>query len=147
MGDMVVTCRKCGAKNRVSAAKQHLGPKCGKCKAALDLSGAQLGAAEVSDANFDSFLASTDQVVMLDFFSPTCGPCRGMMPVVESLADRFRGRAVVAKIDSTVNLAAASRCAIRGVPAFLFFRNGREVDRITGAVPEKTLAEKLDSLS
>jgi thioredoxin 2 len=146
MGDTVVSCRKCGAKNRVLAVKQHLGPKCGKCQAELDLSGVQLGVAELSDANFESFLGSTGRVAMIDFFSPTCTPCRSMMPVVEKLANRFRGRAVVAKIDSTVNLAAASRYAIRGVPTFLFFRNGREIDRITGAVPEDALVRKFDSL-
>ncbi|MDT8334449.1 MAG: thioredoxin family protein [Desulfurivibrionaceae bacterium] len=147
MGDMVITCSGCGTRNRVSAAKQHLGPKCGKCRAPLDLSGARLGAAELSDANFDSFLGSTGQVVMIDFYSLSCGHCQTMMEVVERLADRYRGRAAIAKIDSTVSMAAASRCAIRGVPAFLFFRHGREVDRITGAVPEEVLVRKLESLA
>jgi len=146
MSGIVISCLKCGAKNRVLTDKQHLGPKCGKCRAPLDLAGARSGAVEISDANFDTFLGSTDQVVMVDFYSPTCGPCQSMMPVVERLARRYQGRAAVTKINSSINLAAASRFNIRGVPSFVFFRRGREVDRVTGAVPEDVLARKLDSL-
>jgi thioredoxin len=101
---------------------------------------------ELTDANFNEFLAATARPVMVDFFSPTCGPCRTMMPVVELLANRYLGRAVIAKLNTGTNPTVSSRFAIRGVPAFLFFRRGQLVEQITGAVPEERLAGKLDTL-
>jgi thioredoxin 2 len=146
VNDTIVKCQRCGTRNRIPAAKQHRRPKCGHCHEILDLSSSRLPAVELTDANFNEFLAATVLPVMVDFFSPTCGPCRTMLPVVEGLANRYLGRAVVAKLNTAANPAVSARFAIRGVPAFLFFRQGQLVEQIAGAVPEEMLAWKLDTL-
>ena len=70
-----------------------------------------------------------------------------LAPVIDALASRYFGRAIIAKLDTSRNSATASRYGIRGVPTLLFFKNGQLADQVTGAVPEQTLADKLEALS
>jgi len=101
---------------------------------------------ELHDNSFNAFLSRADLPVMVDFFSPTCGPCRMLAPVIDTLASRYFGRAIIAKLDTSRNSSTASRFGIRGVPTLLFFKDGRLADQVTGAVPEQALAVKLDAL-
>ena len=146
MNETIVRCDNCSTNNRIPALKQHLRPKCGKCGGLLDLNGLRLPAVELADATFHHFVGDAPLPVLVDFYSPTCGPCRSMMPVVDGLADRYRGRAIVAKLNTMANPNIAAQFAIRGVPSFLFFRQGQLLDQIAGAVPEQLLRQKLDTL-
>lgn len=142
----IVRCANCGTKNRIPAIKQHLHPKCGQCKQRLDMSTVRLPAVELADGTFHGFVQNATLPVMVDFYSPTCGPCRSMVPVVGSLVGKYLGRAIIAKVNTATNPAVASQFGIRGVPSFLFFRQGQLVDQLAGAVSEQQLAQKLDSL-
>ncbi len=146
MNDTIIPCGRCSAKNRIPAAKRHLKPKCGKCGAELDLGGLRLPAVELGDGSFHGLVMNAALPVLVDFYSPTCGPCRAMMPVVDNLSARYHGRAIVAKLNTMANPAVASQFGIRGVPSFLFFKNGQLVDQMAGAVPEQLLIHKLDAL-
>lgn len=145
MNTILVSCANCSTRNRIPAVKQHLGPKCGKCKSVLDLTGFAMPV-ELSEQIFDEVVLQAELPVMVDFFSPTCGPCRTLAPVIAKLAGKFLGRAVVAKLDTTRNSGLAGRYGIRGVPTLLFFKNGRLVDQLTGAAPEEVLARKLEAV-
>ncbi|MDA8164344.1 MAG: thioredoxin [Desulfobacteraceae bacterium] len=145
MNTLTVKCPACGAGNRLPAGKQHLGPKCGRCGKKLDLSRAAVPV-ELNDADFQEFIANTSLPVMVDFFSPTCGPCQMVAPVIDSLARRYLHRMIVAKLDTTRFSQTPSRFRIRGVPTLLFFKNGRQVDQVVGAADEITLARKMDSV-
>lgn len=138
MNSTIVACASCGRKNRIIADKKHLGPRCGHCGAPLVVS-ASAYPVELADANFNSFIGSGTLPVMVDFYSPACGPCRQLAPVVTRLAGVFAGRLLVAKIDTGRNPVTASRYQIRGVPTLLFFRNGRVVEQAVGALPEAEL--------
>lgn len=145
MNTTIALCQNCGAKNRIPAEKQHLGPKCGKCKAALNLSDSAVPV-ELDDSSFGGFISSSPLPVMVDFFSPTCGPCHMLAPTVDSMAKKFIGRAIIAKLDTSRSQMTAARFQIRGVPTLLFFKNGQVADQITGAAPEQTLAQMLNQL-
>lgn len=145
MNSAILSCPSCGQKNKIPADKQHLHPKCGKCGSAIGLTGKAVPV-ELEDSNFHNFISSAGIPVMVDFFSPTCGPCQMMFPIVEALARQFVNRGIVAKIDTSKNQRIASNFSIRGVPSFLFFKNGKLVDQIVGGVPESVLAQKLSSL-
>ncbi len=143
MNSIVIACSNCGTKNRIPADKQHLGPKCGNCKAAMSLGGSAVPV-ELNDSDFQGFINQAAKPVMVDFFSPTCGPCRVLAPTIDIMAKRFFGRVIIAKLDTSHNQTAASQYRIKGVPTLLFFKNGQLVDQVTGALPEQDLASLLE---
>ena len=146
MNSIIAACDNCGTKNRIPADKQHLGPKCGSCGKSMDISQSAVPL-ELDDSNFVPFLSQATKPVMVDFFSPTCGPCSMLSPVVDNLARQFTGRVIIAKLDTTRSLNIPSQFRIRGVPTLIFFKNGEKVDQLAGAIPEETLTQKLNQLA
>jgi thioredoxin 2 len=143
MNSIVVACSKCGRKNRIPADKQHLGPKCGSCKTTISLAGTAVPV-ELDDSTFTGFISQASKPVMVDFYSPTCGPCRMLAPVIDAMAGKFYGRLIIAKLDTSRNQLTAAQYKIRGVPTLIFFKNGSPVNQVTGALPEHELAKLLD---
>lgn len=143
---VIVGCGRCGTKNRVPEKRQHEGPRCGKCGEIIDLA-AQVVPIELGDHDLQSFLAGSRLPVMVDFYSPDCGPCRALAPVIETMARRFFRKVVVAKINTRHHPNSAGRYGITGVPTLLFFRHGKVLDQVVGAPPETLLAEKLGRLA
>lgn len=90
-------------------------------------------------------LLSHRGVVLADFSTTWCPPCRAMAPIVERLAARFAGRADVVKIDVERADELASAHGVRGLPTFLLFADGQVVDRIVGMTSEKALAALVES--
>ena len=146
MNSIVVTCNNCGTKNRIPADKQHLGPKCGKCHKAISLAGTAVPV-ELDDSSFHGFIRQASKPVMVDFFSPTCGPCRMLSPVIDAMARRFYGRVIIAKLDTSHHHMTASQFRITGVPTLLFFKNGELVDQVTGALPEQELTRLIEKFA
>lgn len=145
MNNIIITCPSCGTKNRIPAGKQHLSPKCGKCGNTIS-SPAQAVPVELTDTDFQSFISSSSLPVMVDFYSPTCGPCKAIAPVIINLARDYHGKFIIAKLDTSSNPGTAMHYKIRGVPSLLFFKNGQVVDQIVGAPPEPQLRQKLDTI-
>lgn len=145
MNDFILPCPSCGVKNRIPGDKLHLKPKCGKCGNILDPAAAGK-VLDLDDASFDRVVGSSTLPVMVDFFSPTCGPCRMLAPVVDKLAGQYAGRAVVAKYDTSRHQMAAARFQIKGVPTLIFFKQGQAVDQVVGAVPQAELEQRLNNL-
>jgi thioredoxin 2 len=143
MNSIVIACSSCGTKNRIPADKQHLGPKCGSCKTAINLADSAVPV-ELDDTNFSGFISQASKPVMVDFFSPTCGPCRMLAPTIDTMAKKFFGRLIIAKLDTSQNQMAAAQYKIRGVPTLLFFKDNQLVDQVTGALPEQDLDEHLE---
>jgi len=127
-----VTCPRCGASNRVDAArvKEGLQPVCGRCRGPLP---APTGPLEVTDPRFEEQVLASPLPVLLDVWAPWCVPCRGMEPVIEDLATSLAGKVRVAKLNIDRNPEAAARLRILGVPTLIVFKDGREVTRMVGA--------------
>ena len=142
MNSVIVSCLSCGKKNRVSADKQHLQPKCGHCGASINLTSKAVPV-ELNDQNFHEFIKNASLPVMVDFFSPSCGPCQMMTPVVDALAQKHVNTFIITKIDISQNPQIAAFFNIRGVPTFYFFKKGSLIDQLSGAVSEGVLNQKL----
>jgi thioredoxin 2 len=120
-----------------------MGPKCGSCGTPINLGHAAVPV-ELDDSNFEAFINQATKPVMVDFFSPTCGPCRMMSPVIDNLVPKYLGKVILGKLDTSRNRMVPSQYQIRGVPTLIFFKNGQMVDQMTGAIPEDALAQKLN---
>jgi len=102
-------------------------------------------AIDVTDENINTILAS-QKPLLLDFSAEWCGPCKMMSPVVELIANDLDGKAIVGKLDIDQNPNTAARFGVRNFPTFLFFKDGKLVDRVIGAVPKSVLEQKAKSL-
>ncbi len=136
-------CLGCGAKNRVPQDKAHLRSKCGKCGASLMGAPIANQVNALGDSEFAERIQQSTIPVLVDFYSPTCGPCQMLAPVLDSLAARFAGRLIFYKVNTAIHQANAARLGIQGVPTLIFFRQGHEADRLVGAMPEADLARRI----
>lgn len=97
----------------------------------------------VTDDNFESEIAGGSGLAMVDFWAAWCGPCRLIAPFVEQLADEYSGKVKVGKLDVDANQQTAARFNVRSIPSILFFRDGKLVDTVVGAVPKPALERKI----
>jgi thioredoxin 1 len=101
---------------------------------------------EIDEANFEVEVTKSDVPVMIDFWATWCGPCRMIAPHVEEASSLYSGKLKVGKIDVDNNHRIASQYSIMSIPAVMFFKNGAVVDQIIGAVPKKTLFDRIDKI-
>jgi thioredoxin 2 len=145
----VVTCAKCGAKNRVDETKlANSEAKCGRCGTKLDAqagNGASSGPTVLTDSSFQrEVLNSSGPPILVDFWAAWCGPCRIVGPIVDQIAAEANGRYRIAKLNVDENPQTASRYQIASIPTLLIFKNGAIVDRIVGAQPKQAILERLN---
>jgi thioredoxin 1 len=107
---------------------------------------AGVGILEVSDANFDQEVLRSEQPVLVDFWAAWCGPCKAIGPIVDGVAEAYAGKLKVTKVNVDANGATPMRYGIRGIPALLFFKDGKVADQIVGYVPQDVIEEKVKRL-
>jgi len=157
----IVTCEKCGAKNRVDERVTVVGkePVCGRCGARLQGGGARQEASDrgarqeaseskpraVTDATFarEVVEASATRPVLLDCWAEWCGPCRMIAPALEQLAAESAGLYRVAKLNVDENPQTAAALGIQSIPTLFIFRNGKQVERIVGLQTKQVLAARI----
>jgi thioredoxin 2 len=131
----IIACPSCGARNRVQPIASGV-PRCPKCKSELPW------LINADGENFDAETSASVPVVV-DFWAAWCGPCRMISPVLEDLAARHAGHLKVVKVDVDANPGLAARYGAQSIPLLVVIRDGREVDRIVGALPRAALEQRL----
>jgi thioredoxin 2 len=133
----IVRCPSCGQANRVPEIGSGKKAVCGKCHASLGSAGAPI---ELTDATFRTAIASGGFVV--DFWAAWCGPCRTIGPVIEELA-RERSDVRFGKLNVDENPRTSAAFGVQGIPLLVFFRDGVERGRVTGAVPKAHIEQAI----
>ena len=99
---------------------------------------------DVDEKAFDDIVGGAKLPVFVDFWAEWCGPCRRVAPEVKKLAARLAGKAVVLKVDTDAQANIAGRFAIRSIPTFIVFKNGKVVVRESGSRDESGLAKLVE---
>lgn len=101
---------------------------------------------EVLDSNFDTEVLQSSIPVLVDFWAPWCGPCKSIAPVLEELATEFGGKIKVVKVNVDDNPKTPTQYNVRGIPNLVFFKGGKVVDQIVGAVPKDQLVAAISKV-
>ena len=132
-----VSCGACGTTNFFPSGARGKTVRCGRCKAPLPEPGQVL---EPGPEGLAGLFQASSLPVLVDFYSPTCGPCHMMAPVLERLAARRAGEIVVVKVDVDRHPELARDFGVRGVPTFVVVHKGAERGRTAGAMNESDFA-------
>jgi len=87
---------------------------------------------EVNDANFEAEVLKSPQPVLVDFWAVWCSPCRALEPIVESIAEKYQGKAKVVKFNVDENTVRPVSFGIKAIPTLIVFRDGKEAERVVG---------------
>ena len=96
----------------------------------------------VTDENFETEVEKNSGLTVVDFWATWCAPCRMIAPILDQLASEFSGKVKVTKLDVDQNVRTATRFNVRSIPTLLFFKDGKLVDQVVGAVPKQALETK-----
>jgi len=100
----------------------------------------------LNDQNFEEEVIKSNQLFLVDFWSPTCSPCLILGPIIEEIAKDFEGKVKVGKLNVFENPKTAEKYQIVGIPTIIVFRDGEIVEKAVGVRPKQIIAEKLNSL-
>ena len=101
---------------------------------------------EVNDSNCEEVVLKSEKLVIIDFWAEWCGPCRMVAPIIEEISEEYEGKVLVTKVDVDTNPGISSKLGIRNIPTVMFFKNGKMVDKLVGAVPKSNFVSKLETL-
>ena len=99
---------------------------------------------QVTDSNFDTEVAQSAIPVLVDFWAEWCGPCRMIGPILDELAPAYKSKLKIGKLNVDENQDTPSKFGVMNIPTMIVFKNGKETERIVGAMSKIELQKKLD---
>ncbi len=100
----------------------------------------------LNDETFDKEVAQAEGVVLVDFWATWCYPCKMIAPILEEIAKDYSGKIKVGKVEVDEAGAIASRFNVMNIPTLIFFKDGKEIERIVGVTTKEDIARKIDKV-
>jgi thioredoxin 1 len=104
-------------------------------------------ALDVTDSNFEAEVLNSELPVLVDFWAPWCGPCRALAPTIDQIAQDFQGKVKVFKLNTDENPESAVKFRINSIPNLIFFKDGKPVDQLIGAVDKAKIEDAIAKIS
>jgi thioredoxin 2 len=139
---ILITCPKCGRRNRMKYEGLGKVFRCGQCKSELQPLGEPVDVH--SDLVFDALISRSALPVLVDFWAAWCGPCKMVAPEIGKVATETAGQVLVAKVNTEELPSLARRFRVTAIPTMSIFRNGVEVARQAGAIAAPAIRKFLE---
>lgn len=139
---LLLRCPQCGKRNRLTYERLGQTFRCGKCRTELHAPDEPVEVKRESD--FDALTRYSALPVLVDFWAPWCGPCKMVAPELAKVAADGAGRWLIVKLNTEELPALAQRFRISGIPTLVFFRDGQELTRQSGAMPATRIRQLIE---
>jgi thioredoxin 1 len=132
--------------NQIMAKKMKDLAKQGVSNSFSDNGNVVMGAGPVTlnDSNFED-MVKRNQLIVVDFWAPWCGPCRAVSPVIEQLSNELTGKVLFGKLNVDENPVVSSTFGIQSIPTIAIFKNGKMVDGFVGAASKSQILSKIST--
>ena len=100
----------------------------------------------IDDEHFEDYISSVSTPIIVDFWAEWCGPCKMIAPVLDEIDENYGNSIQIAKLNVDFNSDTSVKYDIKSIPALLFFKNGELLGKLSGAVPQQKILDKLEAL-
>ncbi len=105
-----------------------------------------MGHVILTGENFKKEVLDNKGIVLVDFWAPWCGPCKMINPILDEIADKYKSKITIAKLNVDEVGEVATKYNIMSIPTILFFKQGKVFDQITGMQDKVNITDKIDQL-